>query len=97
MRTCSSVLQHYHLLVHPGTEVRSMHVCQIYAAGSTSDYRFGGFQVFSLADADSDDDGPELKQKRVRRKQMLKRHSTAAVQCHGARGGLQILQGRCRY
>lgn len=29
----------------------------------------GGFQVFSLAEPDSDDDGPELKQKRARRKE----------------------------
>ena len=60
----------YHLLVHPGTEVVE------HAGGLHKFMRrdrplitdSGGFQVFSLADADSDDDGPELKQKRVRRK-----------------------------
>ena len=60
----------YHLLVHPGTEVVS-------SAGGLHKFMrrdrplitdSGGFEVFSLADADSDDDGPELKQKRVRRK-----------------------------
>lgn len=59
----------YHLLVHPGADVVAE------AGGLHSFMRrtkpiitdSGGFQVFSLADSDSDEDGPELKSKRKRR------------------------------
>eukprot|EP00633_Aureoumbra_lagunensis_P004675 CAMPEP_0197312718 /NCGR_PEP_ID=MMETSP0891-20130614/23066_1 /TAXON_ID=44058 ORGANISM="Aureoumbra lagunensis, Strain CCMP1510" /NCGR_SAMPLE_ID=MMETSP0891 /ASSEMBLY_ACC=CAM_ASM_000534 /LENGTH=553 /DNA_ID=CAMNT_0042800095 /DNA_START=114 /DNA_END=1775 /DNA_ORIENTATION=- len=59
----------YHLLVHPGSDV-------IEAAGGLHSFMnrhapiitdSGGFQVFSLAAATEDEDGPELKMKRVRR------------------------------
>lgn len=60
----------YHLLVHPGADV-------VEAAGGVHSFMrrdapiitdSGGFQVFSLADDDSDEDGPELKMKRTKRK-----------------------------
>lgn len=73
----------YHLLVHPGADI-------VQAAGGLHEYMrrdrpiitdSGGFQVFSLADSDSDEDGPELKSKRVKR-----RHEE-----HGGGGQGQLL------
>ncbi|KAJ8600087.1 hypothetical protein CTAYLR_001907 [Chrysophaeum taylorii] len=58
----------YHLLVHPGAEVveegGGLHNFMRRSLPIITDS--GGFQVFSLADAD-DEDGPELKSKRVNR------------------------------
>lgn len=59
----------YHLLVHPGADV-------IQGAGGIHKFAnregpiitdSGGFQVFSLADDDENEDGPELKSKRTKR------------------------------
>ena len=79
----------YHLLVHPGTEV-------VQHAGGLHKFMrrdrplitdSGGFQVFSLADADSDDDGPELKQKRVRTEERCSRDAARQiVQCNTEQG-----------
>mmetsp|Transcript_7559 Transcript_7559/g.22414 ORF Transcript_7559/g.22414 Transcript_7559/m.22414 type:complete len:546 (+) Transcript_7559:197-1834(+) len=60
----------YHLLVHPGADVVAnaggLHAFMGRDRPLITDS--GGFQVFSLAEPDSDDDRPELKQKRARRK-----------------------------
>jgi len=60
----------YHLLVHPGADVveraGGLHKFMRRDAPIITDS--GGFQVFSLAEPDSDEDGAELKQKRARRK-----------------------------
>ncbi|KAJ1461811.1 tRNA-guanine(15) transglycosylase-like protein [Pelagophyceae sp. CCMP2097] len=60
----------YHLLVHPGADVveqaGGLHKFMLRDAPIITDS--GGFQVFSLADSDDEEDGPELKSKRTKRK-----------------------------
>ena len=60
----------YHLLVHPGADTVAkaggLHAFMNRDAPIITDS--GGFQVFSLAEPDSDEDGPELKMKRAKRK-----------------------------
>jgi len=60
----------YHLLVHPGAETvekaGGLHAFMGRDRPIITDS--GGFQVFSLAEPDSDEDGPELKMKRAKRK-----------------------------
>jgi len=59
----------YHLLVHPGADVvedaGGIHAFANRKGPIITDS--GGFQVFSLADDDENEDGPELKSKRTKR------------------------------
>ena len=60
----------YHLLVHPGpdTVAKAGGLHQFMNRDAPIITDSGGFQVFSLAEPDSDEDGPELKMKRAKRK-----------------------------
>ena len=86
------VLQHLPLARASRTEVvSSARSAQIYETRPASDYGFRWLPSFFLADADSDDDGPELKQKRVRRKKDAQETQHGKLCSVTEQGGLQIL------